>query len=119
MRLAAAADADRLIEPAVAVLDHGGPLAVELPEVIGAMAGPVVDMRGHVGLPPLVNAHAHLDLTAVGSLPFNGNFADWIDAVRVRRGTDEGALAASVREGCGARFWVAPVSSATSRGPMG
>ena len=99
VRLAAAIDATREVAPAVAVSDRDGLVAVESPPSIGASSDPIVDLSSYVALPPLVNAHAHLDLTAVGSLPFNGNFADWIDAVRLRRGTDEGQLAASVREG--------------------
>jgi len=99
VRLAAAADADRVVAPAVAVFDREGPVAVDAPEAIGSVSASAVDLSDHVALPPLVNAHAHLDLTSIGSLPFNGNFADWIDAVRLRRGTDADQLAASVREG--------------------
>jgi len=99
VHLAAAADANRMIAPAVAVFDRSGPVAVDAPESIGGLDAPVLDLASHVAIPPLVNAHAHLDLTAVGSLPFNGNFADWIDAVRLRRGAEAAQLAASVREG--------------------
>jgi cytosine/adenosine deaminase-related metal-dependent hydrolase len=99
VRLAAAADADRVIAPAVAVFDRSGPLVVDTPESVGRVDGPVVELDDHVAMPPLVNAHAHLDLTSVGALSFNGNFADWIDAVRVRRPTDADRLSASVREG--------------------
>ena len=99
VRLAAAADARRVLAPAVAVFDHAGPVVVDTPEKVGHAAGPVVDLSDHMALPPLVNAHAHLDLTAVGAIVFNGNFAEWAGQVRARRATTPGAIAASVREG--------------------
>lgn len=50
-------------------------------------------------LPGLVNAHAHLDLTAIGPAPYGGDFIEWIEFVRDHRPTDPDALAASVRLG--------------------
>lgn len=99
VRLAAAADAEQVIAPAVALFDRTGCVSVDTPEAIGGVDAAVIDRTDHLALPPLVNAHAHLDLTSVGSFPFNGNFADWIDTVRLRRATDAEALAQSVRQG--------------------
>jgi cytosine/adenosine deaminase-related metal-dependent hydrolase len=99
VRLAAAVDARRAVAPAVAVFDRGGAVAVDAPERIGAASMPTVDLPAHVALPPLVNAHAHLDLTNVGALPFDGTFADWAGAVRARRATTPAEVAAAVHEG--------------------
>ena len=99
VRLAAAVDATRAVAPAVAVFDEHGAVAVDAPEAIGAVPGPAVDLSDSVALPPLVNAHAHLDLTSVGALPFDGTFAAWAGAVRERRPTTPEAVAAAVREG--------------------
>ena len=99
VRLAAAVDAVRAIAPAVAVFDREGPVAVDTPEAIGAMPGEVIDLSTHVALPPLVNAHAHLDLTGIDPIPFDGTFANWAGQVRARRATTPEAVTAAVREG--------------------
>ena len=99
VRLGAAADADRMVAPAVAVFDREGPVAVDSPQVIGTVDGPVVDLTDHLAIPPLVNAHAHLDLTGVGSIPFRGSFAEWAGQVRERRASSADAVASAVRLG--------------------
>lgn len=99
VRLAAAADAFRTAVPAVALIDADGPLAVGTPQEIGRFDGPVIDLPGHVALPPLVNAHAHLDLTSVGPLTFDGTFAAWAGEVRARRPATADAVSVAVREG--------------------
>ena len=99
VRLGAAADATRMIAPAVAVFDAHGPVAVDTPQEVGALDGPVIDLPDQLALPPLVNAHAHLDLTDIRDLPFDGSFARWVGAVRVRRAKAPEAVAAVVREG--------------------
>lgn len=99
VRLAAAVDAVRAIAPAVAVFDREGPVAVDTPEAIGAMPGEVIDLSTHVALPPLVNAHAHLDLTGIDPIPFDGTFANWAGQVRARRANTPEAVTAAVREG--------------------
>ncbi len=38
----------------------------------------IVDCPHMLILPVFVNAHAHLDLTAVGPRPYNGRFVDWL-----------------------------------------
>jgi cytosine/adenosine deaminase-related metal-dependent hydrolase len=99
VRLAAAVDAERAIAPAVAVFDREGPVVVDAPEAIGAMPGEVIDLSSHVALPPLVNAHAHLDLTGIDPIPFDGTFANGAGQVRARRATTPEAITAAVREG--------------------
>lgn len=59
-----------------------------------------LDLPDRIVAPALVNAHAHLDLTHIGPQPMGeGGFAAWIDMVRRGRLADEGAIAASVRQG--------------------
>ncbi len=59
-----------------------------------------VDRRGCVILPGLVNAHAHLDLTAVGPLESaRADFPRFIDHVRANRPTDDADIQASVARG--------------------
>ncbi len=99
VRAAAAMDAERAVGPAAAVLDASGVLAVDAPERVGSVAAPTVDLPGHVLLPPLVNAHAHLDLTSVGAIPFDGSFAAWAGRVRELRPATPEAVDASVAEG--------------------
>lgn len=50
-------------------------------------------------IPGLVNAHAHLDLTHVGRVPYPGSFIDWITQIRGLRHEDDDALRHSVEEG--------------------
>ncbi len=99
VRLGAAVDAERMLAPAVAVMDAGVLVAVDTPEAIGRIDAPAVDRSGHVALPPLVNAHAHLDLTSVGPVPFDGTFAHWAAQVRERRASKPQEIEASVQEG--------------------
>ena len=99
VRLAAAVDAERAVAPAVAVFDRDGAVVVDSPEAIGVVAGEVIDHSSHVALPPLVNAHAHLDLTGIDPIPHDGTVADWAGQVRARRATTPEAIAAAVREG--------------------
>jgi cytosine/adenosine deaminase-related metal-dependent hydrolase len=70
------------------------PLASEASEA-GGGAG------RHVLLPGMVNAHTHLDLTAIGPRPYNPEqgFAGWIGMVRSERLADAEGIAHSVRRG--------------------
>lgn len=63
-----------------------------------------IDRPGSVLLPAFVNAHTHLDLTALGPCPPSdpadpGAFAAWLDMVRLGRPTEPEAIGASVRLG--------------------
>lgn len=60
-----------------------------------------IHVPGHVLIPGLVNAHAHLDLTGIGPRPFDAcsGFVGWIDMVRRLRPRDEAAIRSAVREG--------------------
>lgn len=59
----------------------------------------VVDLPRSVLIPGLVNAHAHLDLTHIGPLPYTGDFISWVDQVRRRRAVSEEKVVQSVLEG--------------------
>lgn len=61
-----------------------------------------VDTRPHtVLIPGLVNAHAHLDLTNLGPLPYDpiGGFTGWIEHIRQGRPGSDEDIAAAVRRG--------------------
>ncbi len=99
----AAADADRVVAPAVVLLDAAGTVeAIGTPAAIGATeTRDRVRLPGHVVLPGLVNAHAHLDLTALGPRPFErgSGFAAWAGMIRRERPAEPAAIAESVRQG--------------------
>lgn len=80
------------------ILEVGRPERVRCLAPVGART---LDLRDALLIPGMVNAHAHLDLTSVGPLPFDASrgFAGWIAEVRARRATDDDAIAASVLEG--------------------
>lgn len=46
-----------------------------------------IDLPDRLILPALVNAHAHLDLTDMGPVPYTGRFTDWIATVMAHRKT--------------------------------
>lgn len=50
-------------------------------------------------LPALVNAHAHLDLAAVGPQPFDGDFPAWLRRASAARPSGDADIAAAVRLG--------------------
>jgi cytosine/adenosine deaminase-related metal-dependent hydrolase len=87
--------------PGALLAEAGRIVASGPPASIGAVANdvPSIDLPGCVLMPGLVNAHAHLDLTHVGAVPYGGDFVAWIDMVRARRATEEAAIEASVRAG--------------------
>ncbi len=108
-------DGDLHLHLAARVVDGGGTdstpgailrrgsrvLAAGAPEAIGQPAGARVTLHPDaVIVPALGNAHAHLDLSALGALPFDGDFPRWLGAIRdFRRGLDPGSAAESVRQG--------------------
>lgn len=49
--------------------------------------------------PAFVNAHAHLDLTAIGPRPFEGTFLDWVGMVMRERPTSAADIHAAVTAG--------------------
>lgn len=94
-------DAERVrAAPGVLLAEDGAILAAGAPETIGAQPDArVVDRPDTVVVPALVNAHCHLDLTAIGPVPYDGDFIAWIRSVRDRRAADDEALAAAVSAG--------------------
>lgn len=94
--------AGRVFAPGAIALRGASVLAVGSPESIGVVAGAGVpeDWTGHGVLPALVNAHAHLDLTAVGPVGDPRAFDAWLAGVRSARSSmDAEAVAASVELG--------------------
>ncbi len=76
------------------IIASGSPEAVPCPG--GAI---VIERPSHLILPGLVNAHAHLDLTSIGPIPYEGDFIEWIEMVMQRRPSGREAIEASVRLG--------------------
>ncbi len=101
VRAEAAADGTgRRLRPAALVIEDGRLVAAGEPQAIGAPGGAaMLDLPGHVVLPALVNAHCHLDLSHLGTRPYQGDFARWIDMIRLGRCSGAGSIAASVRRG--------------------
>ncbi len=105
----------------------GGALAVRGGTI--AAVGPLGDLRRHLPgtpvrhlegcalLPPLVNAHTHLELTGLASAPRARAMVPWIlEVVALKRSAPEDAWARAVGSGLGAcrstgQGWVADVVS--------
>ena len=90
-----------LLEPALWIqgdlLRHVGPRS-DLPAA--ARESSILDLSGHVLSPGLVNAHCHLELTALEDIPYPGDFVAWIAAVlEAKSKLDFAAQCASLREG--------------------
>ncbi len=58
-----------------------------------------IERPGHLLLPALVNAHAHLDLSHLGPRSYSGDFREWIELIRSERRTEDDAIAEAVRQG--------------------
>lgn len=103
LRAAWVADgAGRVFAPGAVVLRGAEVLAVGSPDAVGPVgdAAETVDLPGHGFLPALVNAHAHLDLTAVRSAGDPLDFDAWLAGVRAARSSmDADAVAQSVKLG--------------------
>lgn len=87
---------------AVAVLEGRILGSGALAAVRRAMAGiphREIDHGNALILPGFVNAHAHLDLAAIGPRPYGGSFVDWAAAVMRERPTDDAAITAAVQTG--------------------
>lgn len=108
---AALADATRTIAPASLLLDvnparAASPLlvlAADTPDQIdrhpASACARHVHLPDRILIPGLVNAHTHLDLTAIGPQPYAGDFSSWLDMVRRSRPTEPDAIAAAVCDG--------------------
>ncbi len=61
----------------------------------------VINRPTSVIIPPLVNAHAHLDLTHMGPRPHDPSdgFVAWVDQIRAQRCTHDAHIRASVLDG--------------------
>ena len=93
-------DADNEYGPGAVVVE-GDRIAWVGPASTAPEVETTVDLGDAVLTPGLVNAHTHLDLSHLkGRVPFEGAFADWLDAVRVGRKEVEISAAAlwSVKE---------------------
>ena len=116
LRVAAAFDGDGPVLPGAGPLelllrwpDPAGPRVEVLALRPAAAAGtdpfpadaPLLDRSACVLIPGLINAHTHLDLTALGPQPHDpaDGFVAWINRVRAGRLADPAAIAASVRRG--------------------
>jgi cytosine/adenosine deaminase-related metal-dependent hydrolase len=59
----------------------------------------VIELPDRLLMPTHVNAHAHLDLTLIGSQPFDGDFPAWLRMVAAGRPIDDDGNARAVRRG--------------------
>ena len=64
-----------------------------------AIAAEIRGLAGRLILPAMVNAHGHLDLTAVGALEYDGDFSHWLSVVIRARPASADEIAASVIDG--------------------
>ncbi|MEM0983069.1 MAG: amidohydrolase family protein [Planctomycetota bacterium] len=109
---AALLDARRTVEGPVSLLfeadrEPSGPFGevgrLRLIEIVGKPSGAdiVIDRSDAVLLPGLVNAHTHLDLTAIGPQPHDpaAGFVSWIGLVIRERPVEADAIRAAVRLG--------------------
>lgn len=87
--------------PGALLLRDGCVMAAGSPESIGDVPEAIfIDRSNAVIVPALANAHAHLDLTHIGPLPYNGDFANWLDRILAEReAIDESGIDQSVTLG--------------------
>jgi len=91
-------DADEIRDGAVVLDDSGRVLDVgQASEVIPSHAGIALERVHGVVMPGLVNAHTHLELSALrGQVPGGAGFLKWVDhliAVRAEQGPEQDAAA--------------------------
>ena len=67
--------------------------------IVGAKPDATVRLADKVMLPPLVNAHAHLDMTAIGPQCYDGNFSAWLWRITEARPTSDDQIGRAVRRG--------------------
>lgn len=95
------ADATEVNAAPGAILIEGDQIiATGRPEDIGQPAdAALLDCRDYLVIPGLVNVHAHLDLTHIGPVDFDGQFTNWVSLVRRRRARSPQEIANSVASG--------------------
>ncbi len=100
-RVAAARDAlGTYARPAVVIVEGGRIVAVGHPQNTLIPSGVrVVDLPRILVLPAFVNAHAHLDLTAIGPRLYDGDFAHWLRSVIDQGPVQEGQITRAVAQG--------------------
>ena len=97
---AAVSDAHKTHRPGAILLEGRSVLAVGSPQELGPVKDATMEDRsGQVVLPGLVNAHVHLDLTALGPIPCDQGFDRWLERIRTGRATTPDDIAESVEEG--------------------
>ena len=99
---AAARDASGLeLRPAHLAVRNGQIVAIGSPSRMSRFdrRASVVDLRDSLILPQMVNAHAHLCLTAVGPQPYGGRFVDFLAQVLRQGPRDDRSLQQAVQEG--------------------
>ena len=101
VEVAAAVDADGLLEPAWLGFREG--------RLLGPAASPPsvpadrVERRPDLlAMPAMINPHVHLDLTTVGPVTLREGFDGWLETIRARRPRTEGEIRASVDAGIAA-----------------
>jgi aminodeoxyfutalosine deaminase len=94
------------LRPGAVAVREGRIVAVGEPDAVLREAkhrGPFarVDLPDHLILPAMVNAHAHLDLTDFGPVPYDpaGGFVGWVEMVMRRRPQTEEGITNAVRNG--------------------
>lgn len=86
LQVAAAVDGrDVFHRPAAVLVEQGRILTVGSPKDFNINQGNAqpVDLSNYLLMPALVNAHAHLDLTLLGSQSYPGNFVQWFNYILV------------------------------------
>ncbi|MCC7409835.1 MAG: amidohydrolase family protein [Phycisphaeraceae bacterium] len=78
------------VRPAALALDPAGRiLAADSPAQVRKFLSDrpfrTIDLGPRLLLPPMVNAHAHLDLTLLGPRPYHGDFPAWLRSVTQSR----------------------------------
>jgi cytosine/adenosine deaminase-related metal-dependent hydrolase len=106
------------------LFDGAALLAADSPQAIGSVPGAVmIERPASVLIPPLVNAHAHLDLTEVGRIEVDAStpdgFAAWLAEVRRRRPSAAQDIRSAVRRGAelsvrGGVGWVGDIAGLRS-----
>ena len=93
-------DAEQVHQPGAMLLEGRSVVAVGSPQDLGQVTDAAFEDRsGQVVMPGLVNAHAHLDLTALGPIPCDQGFDRWLDRIRTGRATSPEGIAEAVRVG--------------------